>query len=228
MKTFKGVIITVILIAVLAIAIFGRSAFSSALQDSKMFFAGISGGPVNQNEYARLVRENELLKFELQKQETKESNKEGRMARVYSRYPFNDKERMIIDLGESDGVDVGNPVLTKEGYLIGRISDIRGSQSEVQTVYDPEWKSSVAVGNSGNKAVIKGSQPPKLELLPKEAEVKKDDPIFNIDPGYPYQNLIGRIGSINDVPEEIWRRASVQIPYNINDIDKVIVLTSFP
>jgi len=41
---------------------------------------------------------------------------------------------------------------------------VRSNQSEIETIFDVEWKSSVAVKEIENKAVMEGGQPPKLKL----------------------------------------------------------------
>lgn len=172
-----------------------------------------------------LAWENERLKFELlkYKEETGRETEPGLTAEVFSRYPFNNKERLVVNL-DGDDIEADLPVLSPGGYLLGKISAVGIWRSEVQTIFDPEWRSSVAIGDAKTKAVLKGGQPPKLELIPKDAEVEEGEMVFNISPDFPYGKLIGKIQDIKENAEKTWYTASIQVPYTLDEITEIIVL----
>ncbi len=230
MKSLKYLIPTVLLLLVIGLVIFVRPAFDTAYRDTKMFLAGITGGSFDYNKYNELVRENESLRFEMNniKNEADSKSEEGKFFEVFSRYPFNNKEILIINAGRKDGAKMNLPVLTKDGFLIGKIVSVNGRQSEVQTVFDPNWKTSVGIGDASNKAVMKGGQPPKLELIPKECQVKEGDFVFNISPDFPYKTLIGKVKNIKKVSNQIWDSGVMDIPYKLDQITEVKVFLNFP
>ncbi len=228
MKPSTFLIALVIVSLAILIVFFGQDIFSSVRDKTEFFFTNLSK-EFNYQECQSLARENELLKFELSKYAGDSENETGgsRIAEVFSRYPFNNKERLIVNLGGRAGIETGFPVLSPDGYLLGVVSAVRNNQSEVQTIFDPEWKSSVASGGASTKAVMKGGQIPELELIPKESEIKEGDYIFNISPDFPYGKLIGKVRSVDENPEKTWYTASVEIPYDIDEITEVVILTGF-
>ncbi len=230
MKSLKYLIPTVLLFLVIGLVVFVRPAFDTAYQDTKMFLAGITGGSFDYNKYNELVRENESLRFKINnlEKETVSELEEGKIFKVFSRYPFNNKELLIINAGRDDGITMNLPVLTKDGFLVGKIVSVNGRQSEVQTVFDPSWKTSVGINSASNKAVMKGGQPPKLELIPKECQVKEGDFVFNISPDFPYKALIGEVKNIKEVNDQIWNSGVMNIPYNLDQITEVKVFVNFP
>ncbi len=148
-------------------------------------------------------------------------------ARVYSRYPFSDKNRIAIDKGFEDGITEGMPVLAEQGVLLGRVSAVRRVQSEVETIADPAWKTSVAVGEARVRAVLEGGVPPRIGLIPKEAAIREGDPVTNIDPDFPMGLLIGTARAAGDDAKKVWLAADVELPYRIDDLQSVFVMTHF-
>jgi cell shape-determining protein MreC len=229
MKSLKEIIILILIVAIFIVVIFFRGAFNNIYQKTKVSLSGSDSKVISSNDYNQLLRENQRLKFELEKYqaEAEEKVKEGVIAKVYSRYPFNDKERIIINLGKEDNIKLNAPVLTKDGFLLGKVVVVRSNQSEIETIFDVEWKSSVAVKEIENKAVMEGGQPPKLKLLSKEAEINEGDSVFNITPDFPYQKLIGEVKEIKDITDEIWRTSSVKVQYNLDEINEVVVFVNW-
>ncbi len=223
MKPATALITFLVLSLVILAVFFGQTVFSALKSKAGFFLASFSSSSQSK-ECESLVRENERLEFELLKYEKEEGREveKGQVADVFSRYPFNDKERLVVNLGESD-IKVGLPVVT-DGYLLGRVSAVERYRSEIQTIFDPEWKSSVAVGDAKTKAVMEGGQPPRLELIPKDAEVEEGEFVFNIFPDFPYEKLIGKIEGIEENPEKTWYTASVRVPYTLDEVTEVVIL----
>lgn len=228
MKPSTFLVSFLVFLLVILTIFFGRGFFSSVRDKTELFFASVSRSS-GYDECGSLARENELLKFELSKYENDSEGdvEEGKTAEVFSRYPFNNKERLTVNIGMKDGIEVGLPVLSPEGYLLGSVSAVRNNQSEVQTIFDPEWRLSVAVGDASVKAVVNGSQSPELDLISKESEVKEGDYVFSISPDFPYGKLVGKVRSVEGSVEETWYTASIEIPYDIDEITEVIILAGF-
>lgn len=228
MKSLKNFILIIIILIVLVFIIFARPVLNNFYFSSRMFLKGLFSDSINFNDYNELVRENEQLKFEINNLKNKEVSEDGILVDVYSRYPFNDKERLILDIGEKDGSKIGLPVFTKNDFLLGKIINVNGRYSEVQTIFDSEWKTSVGLNNLVDKAVMKGGQPPKVELISKDSEVEKGDYIFSISPDFPYKTLIGKLSKITEVDDHIWDSSLIDVPYNVDDLSKVKVILNFP
>lgn len=149
-------------------------------------------------------------------------------ASVYSRYPFTNRGLVVIARGFKDGVQVGMPVLSSEGALIGIVRTVHNSQSEVQTIFDPEWRNSVAIGEKKVKAVMHGGNVPQLELIPKDEVIAIGSNVVNVSPELPFNVPIGTIGNVEFSNNDAWQRA-ILIPYVIsNETEEVFIDTDFP
>ena len=149
-------------------------------------------------------------------------------AQIYSRYPFNDRNLIVINVGSADDLREGLPVLAREGILLGRVSSVKRTQSEIQTIFDSNWRSSVGIGNTRIKAVLKGGFTPKLELIAKDEEILQGDDIFNLSPDFPLNLKIGNIKNLESTTDNLWRSANLEIPYKIDELNEVLLVLDFP
>lgn len=210
--------------------IFGSNSIFSFYQDTSNFFKSLFDRSFDYKRFSEMQLENERLSFEIEKiSEGSQINRniEKKEALVYSRYPFSGSDRVVINAGEEEGVSESMPVLYK-GFLFGRVINTSNHQSEVQTVFDPEWKNSVGVGNYSDKAVFEGGSKPSVDLIPKDSSVEVGDEVFNLSPDYPIYQSIGTISELNSNAGELWKTGQVDIPYDVSQIKKVEVLVDFP
>lgn len=176
-----------------------------------------------------LRTENASLRNELQKAEKSAGSERGTFveAYLYSRYPFNDKMRIVIDKGSADGIEAGMPVFIEKNVLIGKVRSVRNFQSEVITIFDPEWKSSILVGESKTKAVLQGANEPRAELIPKDAKVEPGDEVTNIDEDFPLGVSLGTVQSVGEDTKKVWKVAPLILTYTFDEAEKVYVMTNF-
>ena len=180
-------------------------------------------------EVEALRLENLALKIELEalKEKSQVALDSYAAAKVYSRYPFNDRRLLTINLGEKDRVRIGMPVLAMEGVLLGRVSEVFGRQSSVETIFDPAWRSSVVVGKE-TKALLEGGVTPTLNLISKESVVGAGDLILNTSPEFPLGLLLGEVRNVAPASDDVWLTAKINTLYNLDDLSEVLVVTNFP
>lgn len=229
MKTLKGLLATAVCVGVFILFLLYRSSVANVLWEVRGIAEGLWGAAYNYRAFNDLKLENESLKSELLKKNPIGAQTDKYLdAQVYSHYPFNDKNALIIDKGSLDGVKTGMPVLAARGVLLGRITAVKERVSEVMTIFDPAWKSSVVVGERRTKAVLQGANNPRLELIPKDAVLKEGDAITNISPEYPIALRIGAVGAARLDEKKVWQIADVEVAFGIEDVDSVLVVTNFP
>ncbi len=179
-----------------------------------------------------LKLENQGLLIELGKLEEEKAavsdNFSYQIGRVYSSYPFNDRRLIVIDVGARDGIKPGMPVLINENVLLGRIKDVLRTQSVVETIFNPEWRSSVIIGSKSIKSLLKGGMPPTLNLISPGADINLGDEVLNVSPELPLDLLIGTVNEIKPVLNEVWLAAELVTLYQLESINKVLVVTDFP
>ncbi len=185
-----------------------------------------------------LVLENEGLKAELQtlKEKIRQADNSSLIpARIYSSYPWNDRRLLVVDLGESNGILTGMPVLVKAGVLLGKVKEVRRKESVVQTIFDPAWRSSVIITTYSTprergevKALLQGGAVPTLTLIAKEAVIAPGDKVFNTSPEFPLGLFVGRVAEIEASPTDVFKKAQLSTLYEPEELDEVLVLTNFP
>ncbi|MFA6365224.1 MAG: rod shape-determining protein MreC [Candidatus Paceibacterota bacterium] len=231
MKTFKGLLRAIFLVICFVILIFFRKEASDFFSYSRNFIAHFFDSAYSYQVVNDLTLENASLKRELAALQTVSPDKKGDFSvsvEVYSRYPFNDKSSLVINKGTADGIAVGMPVLAAKNILLGRIKAVRTTQSEVETIFSADWKTSAFVGAGRVKAVVQGGIPPHLELIPKDALLVEGDSATNSAPEFPLGLLIGTVTTVRDDEKKVWHASDIATPYQIEELRSVLVLTHFP
>ncbi len=228
MKTLKGFFKAFVLIAIFVVIFFFRNEATSALSCVRGFFVSFFHS-ADYRTFADMKTENISLKKELEKLRVLEARDKSQFleARVYSRYPFSDKNIIVLDKGTADGVTEGMPVLVKKNILLGKIKSVRQFQSEVVTIFDPDWKSTVSIGSSHVKAVLRGANTLRAELIPKDANLKLGDEVQNIAQELPIGFLVGVIRATSTDDKKIWQLATIEAPFSVEEIDSVLIMTNF-
>ena len=148
------------------------------------------------------------------------------LAEVYSRYPFNAKNELTIAVGSVGGVKPGMAVLFNE-LLIGRVKETRERVSLVKTIFDPSFELSVKIGDENSNGLFKGGPNPQVTLIGKDTNVKSGSGVISANIDLPYGLPLGEISDIHDEAGKIWWAASLQIPYDLETVNVVSVITNF-
>lgn len=152
----------------------------------------------------------------------------GISAGVYSQYPFNDRNFIFLNRGLEDGVVLNSPVFGSEGELVGGVSNVDRTRSQVETFWSPTWKTAVYVGEKKSKAVLKGGESPILEFLPKNSGVKVGDVVYNASPEFPLYAPIGKVFKILNDDQNPWFGAEVEPLTDLSSLREVWVFKNFP
>lgn len=180
-----------------------------------------------QQQFNELYLENQSLQGKLTAN-LPVSNSKFKIAKVYSSYPFNDKNAIAITLGSDDGIQESMPVVLGSDVLIGQVVEVYEKYSLVQTIFDPDWRLAVRIGVANTNALLEGGIEPRLTTIDKNKLVKEDDFIYSAAKGFPYGALIGRVKKIASSPSAIFQEAELDLPYDFNnEIVEVKVLTSY-
>jgi rod shape-determining protein MreC len=175
-----------------------------------------------------MARENERLRrlFGWQQQKPWKL----RLANVVLRDPANWWQTVQIDLGSRDGVKVNLPVLTIDG-LVGRISSVSLTRSQVVLLGDPTCKVAARVENQArDTGVIGGSGPIRSEIvemgyLSKNADLKPGQNVWTSGLGgiFPKDIFIGVVVDVHS-EENLYPLARVRLAANLSALDEVWVM----
>jgi rod shape-determining protein MreC len=177
-----------------------------------------------------LQRENDRLRqlFGWEKQTTWQL----RLARVVARDPANWWHTVTIDLGSRDGMRPDLPVLTPSG-LVGRISRVTLTSSEVVLVGSSECKVAALVKETGDTGVITGGASPlgnsslaTLSYLASSANLKPGQKVQTWGEGnvFPKGIVIGQVAEDSRQTELGYTEARVKLAADFGALEEVWVL----
>ena len=193
-----------------------------------------------------LRRENQQLRLQvMQSEETARENARLRqlvgwqrqnpwkrkLAKVVLREPANWWRTVQIDLGSRDGLRVDLPVLTDHG-LIGRVSSVSLTRSQVTLLGDPNCKISARVENETRDTGIIGASGPldtdvvALGYLSRNAYLKPGQSVVTSGEGgtFPKGIPIGKIVDVQPVDYGSRTEARVKLAANLNALEEVWVM----
>jgi rod shape-determining protein MreC len=200
---------------------------------------------IQENENLR--RENQQLKFlQLQTAATARENDQLRaaigwqqqkpwkmkLANVVLRDPANWWRTAQIDLGSRNGLIVNLPILSPEGFLIGRVSSVDQFKSQIILIGDPNCRVSARVENPTHDIGVLGAGGPLddslvgLSYLSSGANLKSGQSVVTSGEGgiFPPGIPIGQIVDAQQVEFGLYTEARVKLNANLGALEEVWVL----
>jgi rod shape-determining protein MreC len=198
------------------------------------------------HEIANLRQQNAQLQMQqLQAQATERENEQFRdfygwekqqpwklkLARVITRDPANWWRTVEIDMGSHDGITPNLPVLTADG-LVGRISSVGLTRSQVVLIGDPNCRVSALVENPAQDTGILSASGPlesslaDLTYLASSADLKSGQQVVTSGIGgvFPKGIPIGQIEDSRQVEYGLYTEARVKLNANLGSLEEVWVL----
>jgi cell shape-determining protein MreC len=174
-----------------------------------------------------LNAENVVLKAQLAELQTVQSElpnaPQGYLrAMVYSRYPMNFRNEILVNMGAHEGVAAGKAVLFGN-IFIGKVTNVFSDSALVQTVFDGDFKMPVRVGSLGYDALLMGGAYPKAGSISKKASLASGDVIITADPNFPYGLPVGVIRDMSISADNLFEEATIDFTYDINSMQTVLI-----
>ena len=158
------------------------------------------------------------------------------IADVIAQDPSGFKRALAINRGSKDGLDEGMVVLSKSGSLVGTVSLVYDEFSWLRLVSDPSSAVNIAVLTGDEQ----GSEPRgvatgdlrtglSLELLPTGAQIAEGDLVTTSGLGgnYPSALLLGSVKSVEEKPQALSKRATLEPAADLSSLDTVLIITNF-
>jgi rod shape-determining protein MreC len=151
-------------------------------------------------------------------------------AAVIGRDPSPFLHYIIIDIGSSDGIRRGMPVVTNQG-LVGRVDAVISNAARVQLITDPASSINIRLQNSKTDAMLNGSVSGDLtlDLISQDANVQPGDVVLTsgLGGGYPADLLVGQVLNVRKRETELFQQATVQPIVDFARVDIVLVIVDF-
>lgn len=158
---------------------------------------------IDKAKYELLILENQELRETLNFLERNHFS--SVTASIISRSDNEQSSSFLIDRGEDKGIGVGDPVVVKDGVLIGKIISVTQKSSTVATLSHLSLSTTVSLINTSKTiGIAEGVSQNLLSLkfIPQDTEIKVNDLVVTsgLEPKIPSGLLIGMINDIK--PEE--------------------------
>jgi rod shape-determining protein MreC len=138
---------------------------------------------------------------------------------------------IAINRGTRDGISQGMPVISGQGFLVGRIINVTANASRVLLVTDTSSYVSARLQTTRALGSVQGQLTGNLRMMmiPQEAAVQVGDVVETSGLGgnFPPDIVIGQITSKRQFEFELNQEAEVRSLVDFGTLEFVLVVTSF-
>lgn len=220
-----------------------RAVVSGAINGVSSFYHGYIGlrGANIENEALRRELENARLELNRVRGERGELDRLREVLQLADALPYraqaalvvgadalNPVRSLFINKGTDDGVRQNCPVITPEGFLVGRvITPLAGHQATVQVLTDTDANVGVILANSRRFGVLSGAagESCTLKYIPNSVETQPGEDVLTsgLDQVYPRGLPVGRIAS-STPGHSVFKEILVTPLVTLNRLEHVLVL----
>lgn len=172
----------------------------------------------------------------------KQSPWKVRLARVDARDPSNWWRTLLIDQGRNHGMVENLPIVSADGFLVGRIESVGARQSRVVLVGDPNCQVAASIesltaggARAGRGAsavrdgiVTEGSGPTvvSLSFVDRESDARPGQLVLTNGKGgiFPPGIPIGHVASVRSVSDGLLLLASIKLGAVLGSLEEVFVI----
>ena len=220
-RTSNSTLVSWALAAVLAALIFFAPSYGWRLRD---FLSPPPSDPPG----AALIAENDVLKAQLAalqaiQAQLPTSTPDAIRAMVYSRYPMNFKNELLVNAGTREGVAQGSAAVY-QGMLLGQVVNVYPDSALIRTIFDDGMKMPVRIGAHGYDGLLQGGAEPLVGSIAAGDAIAAGDIVYTAAPGMPYALPIAEVTATGTSPDNLFEQASIDIPYDINNVQTVLIV----
>jgi rod shape-determining protein MreC len=187
----------------------------------------LKNSQIDSSRIKALEEENELLKQELGFVNEKELKYIA--AKIIGGVSDPYSQTVIINEGRQEGLVEGLAVVTENGVLIGKLTEVGDGFSKVLLLTDSKSKVAATVQNSDRTAgLVEGQFGLSFSMtnIPRNQEVKEGDTIVTsgLEGQIPKNLLIARVESVKEVASEIFKTAILKPIASFANLSRVLVI----
>lgn len=218
-------------------------------RDAAGWIGGLAGA---RSKNKRLQREVDKLRQEkIQNEELQRENAQLRKLLAYRRSkrfpvdyrgigvdiiaqpPSQFQQRVVLNAGSNDGIQVHDPVVTADG-LVGQVTKVTRNTCQVTLLTDQTSAASARDSKTGASGIVlhdPSSSSLILDQVPKEDVVNRGDVIVtagwrsgNLASIYPRGIKIGRVRSVSQLDTDSYKRIQLDAFVDFGSLESVLVL----
>ncbi len=142
-----------------------------------------------------------------------------------------DRDVILINKGQKDGLSAGMPVVSEQKVLMGKIIEVGDNFSKVLLITDKDSSFDAKVSGTSIDGLAKGAGSFQLilDFIPREAEIKEGDPVVTSALGgvFPEGILAGKISKVEKNDVESFQKAHVLPAFDIKELNGVFIIVNF-
>lgn len=139
-------------------------------------------------------------------------------------------QSLVINVGKNKNVKIGEPVMTGDGWMIGKILTVHEATSVVLLLTDAQSLALASIQNATvSQGVVRGERglAIRMDLIPKNDTIVIGQSVVTsgLEPGIPPDLLLGTISNIEQRSGEVFQRARLNVPIRYGRVRQVAVIT---
>ena len=140
-----------------------------------------------------------------------------------------ERQDLVINRGISDGLSLGQGVVSEEGVIVGKIIEIKEASSKICLTTSDGCKLAATIQNQSRaQGTTDGDLglTIKMEYIPQLEKISIGDTVITSGLGekIPRGLVIGKIISIRNESNEVWQDATIEPLVNLNNLTVVGVI----
>ncbi|MBM5790090.1 rod shape-determining protein MreC [Candidatus Parcubacteria bacterium] len=200
----------------------------SAIQDAQNALSTLA---IDQTRLERLERENQELREALDFIQRREARAVS--ASVIARSRSEQRWLFAIDRGSDDGIQTGDPVIVKDGILVGKIDRVTPASATVRALTDPDMGTAVGLlGRSQTIGVAEGISGKllRVKFIPQGELVAVNDLVVTsgLETTIPSGLFVGLVNDVRPEPNAPFLEALVEPIVDVRQFRIVHILTEPP
>ena len=136
-----------------------------------------------------------------------------------------------INRGSDAGVQKGNPVISPQGTLVGKVTSVSATRASVQLLGDTRSKVSARIPETDADGSVQGNPDGSLSFELGRGDINVGDTVVTsgLGGGYPADLPIGEVSSVSGTDQDLFKEVMVQprVRLSTASLRAVLVITSF-
>ncbi len=155
----------------------------------------------------------------------------GVIARGESGDNWRNRETILLNRGSRNGITAGQPIISDDGMLLGKVIRVEDNLSEACLLYSGDCRIAVAVSGEGSTlGVARGDLglTVKVDLIEQNRQLGEGGQVIvtaGIEEHMPRGIVIGTISQVMKQPNELWQNALIKPSANFDIIRIVAIRT---
>jgi rod shape-determining protein MreC len=143
-------------------------------------------------------------------------------------------ERVVVGVGRGNGVKVNSPVVSPSGFLVGLVSKVFASSSQVKLIKDETSAVSIMDAKTDASGILRHNDPGSsiiFDNVPKSEVVNEGDPLVtagwksgDLTSLFPRGIPVGWVVGVNQTDIDPYKAIQVRLRVDFDSLRNVIVL----